>query len=358
LESEETLGGTWCASRIFPELLTQQSREQYAYTDTPFEPSDDPPQPGDYIPSRRVHEYLNMYAERWGIKDKIRFGVTVERCKRAPDSIKWEVHLQGQTQESPLVCDKLVIATGLTSTPNLPDIPTENFTPPMFHSRYFGQHYSTLQSKDINTVCVYGGGKSGYDAVAAAVNNGKRAHWIIRNSKGGGMPAIYKPMLLGQPTGDKPFTPASNWTAPDITNTTSWSYRFLHSGKSWLGAWILWWYMGLMTRLVLGGWKFDENENLKKLKPEVWDRKCVSSLLYPNSILYLTIIQHLLVYPGAVFGAGRKNYQPYPRGQGHYDSQGGNHKTIRKSNSPFQWYHSQHGYARACHRMENDLPNI
>ncbi|PVF91749.1 FAD/NAD(P)-binding domain-containing protein [Serendipita vermifera] len=288
LESEDTLGGTWCASRIFPELLTQQSYEQYVYPDTPYEPSNEPPLPGNYIPSRRVHEYLNRYAELWGVKDKIRFGVTVERCKRAPDGVKWEVHLQGQDKQTPLVCDKLIIASGLTSTPNVPDIPAENFTPPTFHSRYLGQHYSMLQSKDVNTVCVYGGGKSGYDAVAAAVNNGKRAHWIIRNQ--GGMSAIFKPELFGRPTGDTPFTPANNYLLPDISDMTSWIYRFFHSGKHWLGTWIVWWYMGLLSRTILGVWKFDENENLKKLKPDVYDRSIYWAAQVPYSVPDETIM--------------------------------------------------------------------
>ncbi|PVF97890.1 FAD/NAD(P)-binding domain-containing protein [Serendipita vermifera] len=282
LESEETLGGTWCASRIFPELLTQQATDQYVYPDTPYEPSNEPPQPGNYIPSRRVHEYLNKYAEQWGIKDKIRFGVTVERCKRAPDGVKWEVYLKGKDGEGPLVCDKLIVASGITSLPNLPDIPEDNFTPLTFHSRYLGQHYSVLQSQEVNTVCVYGAGKSGYDAVTAAINHGKRVHWIIRDK--GGMPPFFKPVLLGRPTDDTTFTPANNALLPDITDTTSWVYRFFHSGKNRFGSWLMWWYVGFMTHMVLRGWKYDQNENLKKLKPDVYERSIFWCTQTPYSV--------------------------------------------------------------------------
>jgi dimethylaniline monooxygenase (N-oxide forming) len=273
LDSEDTLGGTWAASRIFPELLTQQPYGAYEFTDMSYDPTDDPPQPGNYIPSKRVHEYMNKYAETWGVKDKIRFGVMVERCKRAPDGVKWEVHLGGGNEKSPLVCDKLIIATGLTSQPKVPNIPSENFTPLMFHSRFFGQHYSTLQEDSIKTVCVYGGGKSGYDAVTAAVNHGKQVFWIIREQGGGGVPAFFKPQLFGKPTAENAFTPINDNNRPTILDTTSWSYRLFHSGKSWFGNWFVWWFWDFSTRQLLAPWKYDENENMRKLKPDLLDRQ-------------------------------------------------------------------------------------
>jgi dimethylaniline monooxygenase (N-oxide forming) len=270
LESENSLGGTWSASRVYPELNAQQPYGQYETSDMSFEPTDEPPQPGNYIPSKRLHQYFNEYAEKWNIKDKIRFGATVERCQRAPDGVKWEVHLQGQNEgEHLLVCDKLIIATGLYSQPNIPEIPSENFTPLTFHSRYLGQHYAKLQSKDVNTVCVYGGGKSAYDAVAAAVHHGKQVHWIVRGSAG----AFFKPELFGRPTGDTAFTPALGLLNPDVINMDSWGNRVFHSGRNWLGSWFTWWFWGWLSRKTLEGWRYDENENMRKLKPEIYERK-------------------------------------------------------------------------------------
>ncbi|PVF97891.1 FAD/NAD(P)-binding domain-containing protein [Serendipita vermifera] len=288
LDSEDTLGGTWAASRIYPELLTQQPFGAYEFTDMSYDPTDDPPQPGNYIPSRRVHEYMNKYAETWGVKDKIRFGVTVEQCKRAADGVKWEVYLQGE--KDALVCDKLVVATGLTSQPKLPDIPSENFTPLTFHSRFLGKHYSTLQGDGIKTVCVYGGGKSGYDAVTAAVNHGKQVHWIIRDQGGGGVAAFFKPELFGRPTAENAFTPVNGIFNPNITDTTSWSYRLFHSGRSWLGSWFVWWYWAFGTRQMLGPWKYDENENMRKLKPDIMDRNIYWCPVVPYSVPDETIV--------------------------------------------------------------------
>ncbi|PVF97884.1 FAD/NAD(P)-binding domain-containing protein [Serendipita vermifera] len=294
LESEDSLGGTWSSSRIFPELLTQQSYNQYVYPDMPYDPSNEPPCPGNYIPSHQVHRYLNQYAERWGIKDKIRFGVTAEKCQRAPDGVKWELHLQRKDKETEMaICDKLIVATGLTSQPNLPEISSENFTPLHFHSRYLGQNYPALRSPGVNTVCVYGGGKSAYDSVAAAINNGKRVHWIIRDRDGGGMPAIYKPDLFGRPTVDKPFTPVNNLLLPDITATGHWSHRFFHSGKNWLGSWFSWWYWGLLSRTLLSVWKYDENENMKKLKPDRCDHSFYWCAPLPFAVPDETIVNHI-----------------------------------------------------------------
>ncbi|PVF97883.1 FAD/NAD(P)-binding domain-containing protein [Serendipita vermifera] len=291
LESEDTLGGTWSASRIYPELNAQQPYGQYETSEMSLERMDDPPQAGNYIPSRRLHDYLNKYAEEWGIKDKIRFNSTVERCQRASDGIKWEVYFQGRNEgEQPLVCDKLIIATGLTSQTNVPDIPSQNFTPLTFHSRYTGKYYASLQSKDVETVCVYGGGKSAYDAVAAAANNGKRVHWIIRGGNGGGAGAFFKPELFGRPAGDSAFTPVYGALTPDITNTTSWSYRFLHSGRSWLGSQLSWWLWGWLSRKTLEGWRYDETENMRKLKPEVYDHSIFWFARTPYSVADETII--------------------------------------------------------------------
>jgi dimethylaniline monooxygenase (N-oxide forming) len=236
LESEDTLGGTWSASRIYPELSTQQPYGQYESSDLSCEPAkDDPPQPANYIPSKRVHEYLNKFAETWGVKERVRFGTTVRRCQQAPDGVQWEVYVQakGQSGEECLVCDKLIIGTGLTSLPHIPDVPSQNFAPLRFHSRYLGENYSRLQSSEVQTVCVYGGGKSGYDAVTAAVRNGKHVHWIIQPSKDGrGIPAFTLSEILGRPIAETALTPMANALLPNILERNSWTHYFLHSGRS------------------------------------------------------------------------------------------------------------------------------
>jgi dimethylaniline monooxygenase (N-oxide forming) len=271
-EFEDTLGGTWAASRIFPDLLTQQGYGYYEASDLPFERADDPPQPGDFIPSQRVHEYLTKYAETWHVKDKIRFGTAVERCQRALDGIKWEVYVRARDTniEERWLCDKLIIATGLTSQPNIPDIPSEDFTPLTIHSRYLGEHYNQLQSDDVRAICVYGGGKSAYDTVTAAVRNGCHVHWIIRPSEsGGGMTAFFTPEAIGKYEMDRDFIPLAEDWQPNIRLASSWFHWWLHHGWFSGDSWLCWCYWKTKTRKLLDGWKYDENENTRKLKPEI-----------------------------------------------------------------------------------------
>ncbi|PVF97880.1 hypothetical protein CPB86DRAFT_775076 [Serendipita vermifera] len=244
LESEDTLGGTWAASGIYPELLTMQPYGHYETSDMSYEPSDDPPQPGNFIPSRR-------------------FGTTVLRCQRANDGAKWEVHIKrkDQEREEVLVCDKLIVATGQTSLPHTPNIPSDNFTPLTIHSRYLGAHYDYLQSEDVHTVCVYGGGNAEGD---------------------GGMGAFFTPEFIGNNAADAAFTPMTTLFQPNIFETASWGHRFFHSGRNWFGSWLIW--------RTLRKWNYEAHEQMMKLKPEVYDHNFFWNVRIPFVVPDQTIM--------------------------------------------------------------------
>lgn len=252
---------------MYPELLTQGAYGQYEAVDFPLEQRD-PDQPGGFIPSRRVHEYLEEYATRWNIADKIRYNATVERVHRAEDGIAWEIHIKDE--DVPVICDKLIVATGLTSLPNMPEIPTSNFTPLTFHSRYLGQHHHELQSPDVHTVTIYGGGKSAYDAANAAMRAGKKVQWIIRTS-GEGMALMLDPSMLKRSTTDAAWTPIISILQPDPLNL-GWTYWFFHSGRNFIGYWLIWKFWDYVSRGILKKIDYDGNENLRKLKPKYIDR--------------------------------------------------------------------------------------
>ncbi|CAG7852972.1 SubName: Full=Uncharacterized protein {ECO:0000313/EMBL:CCA71618.1} [Serendipita indica DSM 11827] len=126
-------------------------------------------EPADFIPSNRVHEYLQEFATKFNIANKIRYNVSVKHVQRHEDGVRWTLTvLNERGEQETIVCDKLVISTGLTSLPTIPDIPSESFEPPTFHSRFLGARYEEMRSPEIKVVTVYGGGKSAYDAVHAA----------------------------------------------------------------------------------------------------------------------------------------------------------------------------------------------
>jgi dimethylaniline monooxygenase (N-oxide forming) len=266
LEAESTLGGTWSSARVYPELLTQQPYGHYEAVDFPMEQRD-PDAPAGFIPSKRVHSYLEEYAKTWNVSDKIRYNATVERVQRAEDGIAWQIDIKGS--DTPLICDKLIVATGLTSRPNLPGIPASNFTPLVFHSRYLGEHHSALRSPDVSTITVYGGGKSAYDCANAAMKAGKKVNWVIRTS-GEGVGMMIDARQLTRRVTDLAWTPAMSTLQMDPLNQ-GWIYRFFHSGRNALGYWLNWAFWGLASRKLVEQWDYDTNKNMAKLKPNFTD---------------------------------------------------------------------------------------
>lgn len=272
LEAEDSLGGTWSSARIYPDLLTQQPYGQYEAADFPIEQRD-PDQPGGYIPSQRIHSYLEEFATKFNVMDKIRFNAPVKRVTRTSEGDgSWNVLLEDGES---LVADKLIVATGLTSLPVLPEIPTTDFKPLTFHSRYLGEHYDAIHASEIQTVTVYGGGKSAYDAANVAMRAGKKVQWILRTD-GEGPTVMFNAQELQDGAANTAFVPAAGVIQPDPLDL-GWAYWFFHSGKNWLGYWLLWWFWKVMTKKMLAWCEYDTNDNMRKLKPDHIDRAYVLS---------------------------------------------------------------------------------
>ncbi|CAG7852970.1 SubName: Full=Related to dimethylaniline monooxygenase {ECO:0000313/EMBL:CCA70769.1} [Serendipita indica DSM 11827] len=273
LEAERTLGGVWSADRAYPELQTQVPYGRYESWDLPMSRTDGvKPERADFIPSCRMHDYLVELAQKFNVMDKIRFNISVTHIERHENGVQWKLRVTDTSKgaEEEIICDKLVIATGVHSLHKIPDIPSENFTPLTIHSRFVGQHYHDLHSPDIEVVTVYGGGKSAYDVVQAASNAEKDVHWVIRTS-GAGVGAIVGPEFLGQSTVDSLFTPAMDYLNPHPLRASWWD-RFLHSGRNRFGYWLHWGITGLFSNIFTNLWRYDENERLRSLKPPFLDR--------------------------------------------------------------------------------------
>jgi len=283
LEAEETLGGTWCASRIFPGLLANHAIPAYEYADKPM--SKEGLARHGYIPGDVVHAYLDEYAREWGVYDKIRFRTAVESVCRHEDGKRWVVRVKPHpsttttttdeaSSSSVLVFDKVILATGLSSTPQVPDLDSSSFGAPVIHSKDIGSNMALFESASVESVTVYGGGKSAFDAVALALKtHKKRVNWVIRAS-GAGPAAFIPPVILGQTANDGISTRMASKLYPSIytARIREWWWRFLHSGESTFGSWLLWTWHGLGSKYILGWARYDENENMAKMKPLIMDR--------------------------------------------------------------------------------------
>jgi dimethylaniline monooxygenase (N-oxide forming) len=257
-----------------------------------------------YIPGDNVHAYLIEYAREWGVYDKIQFRSVVESVCRHEDGRRWVVCLKrshhpptskssstdesqdsnSSSSSSTLVFDKVILATGLSSTPQVPDLDSSAFGAPVIHSKDIGSNMALFDSASasasssasvVENVTVYGGGKSAFDAVALALrSHKKRINWVVRAS-GAGPAAFLPPVVFGNKIAyDVIATRLASKLYPSIytARIREWWWRFLHSGESKFGSWLLWAYHGFGSRQILGWARYDENENMAKMKPLIMDR--------------------------------------------------------------------------------------
>ena len=180
LEASPTIGGTWSAHRLYPGLKSNNLLGTYEYPDFPMDPKMFGVKPGQHIPGTVIHDYLTKYCKHFGIVDKIRCGCLVLSAEhQEDDSGGWLLTvLEGDTERK-LFAKKLVLATGVTSQPFLPDIEgQQNFNAPIFHSKEFLRYANTLDSA--SSVTIFGGTKSAWDIVYQYAIKGIKVDWVIR----------------------------------------------------------------------------------------------------------------------------------------------------------------------------------
>lgn len=138
---------------------------------------------------------------------------------------------------------KLVVASGLTSVPDLPTLPNkEAFRGPVYHHRDFGNASRTIfDTPECKNVAVLGAGKSATDMVYEAVKKGKNVSWIIRKS-GEGLALIFTapPSTAGGRYWNSTEQGATRFNAlfsPSSFMSQNWVVRLIHgtqTGRSYL----------------------------------------------------------------------------------------------------------------------------
>lgn len=139
--------------------------------------------------TRYLENYVNahIYQGR-SLRDRIVFGFNVENVDKI--DAHWVVHGRSAAERPKFFrASKLIVASGLTSVPNMPALPNgKDFSGQIVHQEGFGSS-RTLESPEIKQVAVLGGGKSAADMVYACSKAGKSVSWIIRRSGSG--PSIF-----------------------------------------------------------------------------------------------------------------------------------------------------------------------
>lgn len=177
-EIGSNLGGMWRyendngLSSAYRSLHIDTSRKNLGYSDFPI-----PERYPDFLSHFEVTEYLEAYADRFGVRPHIRFNTRVEHIDRDAAGA-WLVRLQGGATRR---CRAVLVANGHLWDPRWPDFPGE-FSGQVMHSH----HYRTSEPFRDKRVLVVGIGNSAVDIAVdvcrqarSTVVSTRRSAWIM-----------------------------------------------------------------------------------------------------------------------------------------------------------------------------------
>ncbi|MCJ1320278.1 monooxygenase [Xylographa vitiligo] len=184
----------------------------------------------NFFPAKYVTQYLEMfvdnkiYAEK-SLRQRIMFDSPVEEIRKNKEG-GWHI-VQSDTQR--LTTNKLVVAAGLTSQPNIPILPGHgSFAGTILHHKDFGSS-SILANAQVKHVAVLGGAKSAADIAYACAKAGKAVSWIIRAS-GSGPAAFASAQGIGsyKNSNELLYTRVAASLSPSVWMARGWIERLLH----------------------------------------------------------------------------------------------------------------------------------
>ncbi|CZT51968.1 uncharacterized protein RSE6_13197 [Rhynchosporium secalis] len=135
----------------------------------------------------QVNEALNRYAKKFDIPKLCQFNTHVEAVQG--NGPGWKVITRRKNVKTDNVeevtCNKLIVATGITSKPKPIPYDLSKFDSPSFHAVEIGQRQHELLAKEVKHVTIIGGHKSALEAVGACAQAGKKVEWLIRTEGSG-----------------------------------------------------------------------------------------------------------------------------------------------------------------------------
>jgi cation diffusion facilitator CzcD-associated flavoprotein CzcO len=301
VEAAATIGGVWAEHRLYPGLKTNNQYGTYEYSDFPMEAAFGV-KPGEHIPGKVVHEYLKKYAEFFGVDKRIRFNTKVESAEKCDTSGGWIIKTSSGESEkndnfamSFLRTQKLVVATGMTSQPFMPEFAgAKEFGAPIFHCKDMKANEDSV-FQTAKEVVVLGGTKSGWDAAHAYATQGAQVHLVVRESGRGPIwmvPGNLTPLKLRF---EKiPSVRFLTWFSPCVWGEYDGFggiRRLLHN--TIIGRWIVSTFWAILGANLASESGYKGHVETEKLKP--WTKP-----------YYVATSLSLLNYPTDFFGLVRK----------------------------------------------------
>jgi len=157
VDKNADVGGTWFEN-TYPGCRVDNSNHMYSYS---FEPNHAWPQ--HFSPQPELLKYFRGIADKYDLRQKIRFETMVETLTRDDDRGVWRAALKGRDGKTEIIeATAVVTAVGQLNRPRFPEIEgMGSFAGPAFHSAEW-RHDIDLKGKRI---AVIGTGASAYQFV-------------------------------------------------------------------------------------------------------------------------------------------------------------------------------------------------
>lgn len=261
----------------------------YEFPDFPMAEETYGVKPNSHIPGAVLHRYLTDFSKKFDFHDRIQFNTSVDLVERKGDS-GWRLSVTSPAGSRPIDTAKLILATGLTSTPNLPSYKNaEDFGAPLFHAKDFCREAPNLKVKK---AIVVGGAKSAFDVAYALVHDGAEVDLIVRPTGNGPVwiaPAFVTPFKkrmdqLLNVRWMTWFSPCPWGEADGYPGIRS----FLHGTA--VGRFIVNNFWKVLSNDIISANDYDSHPELKKLKPwhsAFWIGSGLSILNYDSPLFDL-----------------------------------------------------------------------
>ncbi len=152
VDKGSTVGGTW-RDNTYPGAACDVPSQLYSFSFAP-----NPGWSRSFSPQPEIQAYLERTAERSGVLDRFRFGVTVEAITWDEDENVWLV----DTDHGSVIADVVITGSGGLSEPKLPEIAgIDSFEGEIFHSARWNHDYDLSGKR----VAVIGTGASSIQIV-------------------------------------------------------------------------------------------------------------------------------------------------------------------------------------------------
>ncbi len=137
----------------------------------------------DYAPWQDMYNYLQKYADKFRLTERIRFQtkvVLIDKDDLKDPNLPWIIKIETADGDyQTLEFDFVVVATGLYSTPYKPTFRGQNkFSGSILHTSDVKTHEQLIDKR----VVIIGGGKSSADSATTAALYGQSCHMISRRS--------------------------------------------------------------------------------------------------------------------------------------------------------------------------------